>query len=98
MNGGTDVATVVPKWLEELGAISIQPSVDRVIYGGSGPFSKQSLRSIVMLVRNAAPFLIKRGVLTQTHYDEIMATLYRELSPALEGFFCMNEVIARKPL
>jgi SAM-dependent methyltransferase len=97
LNDGIDVATAVPEWLEELGAISIRPSVDRVMYGGNGPFSKQSLRSIVMLVRNAAPFLIKRNLLTQAQYDEIMATLYRELSPDLEGFFCMNEVIVRKP-
>jgi hypothetical protein len=51
-----------------------------------------------MIVRNAAPFLINHGFITQAYYDETMETLYRELGPNLEGFFSSAEVIARKPL
>jgi 2-polyprenyl-3-methyl-5-hydroxy-6-metoxy-1,4-benzoquinol methylase len=98
LNGGIDVATNTAAWLREVGAEDVREYIDKVQAGGAGPRGRESLRSTVLLARNAAPHLIRQGLLTQAQYDEILTTLYRELGSHLTGQYCTTNVVGRKPL
>jgi hypothetical protein len=65
--------------------------------GGQSVTGMQMLRRLVMLIRNSGPMLVSRGAMTQAQCDELMATLYRELTPEIRGQETWIDTLARKP-
>lgn len=97
MNSGVDVANAASDWLKEWGAVQVQADLHIRPTGGETEVGRLNLRNIVMTMRNAAPFLIKNGKVSQAQYQETMATLYRELGPQSQGQVASVNTFARKP-
>jgi 2-polyprenyl-3-methyl-5-hydroxy-6-metoxy-1,4-benzoquinol methylase len=97
LNDNMDVAMSSASWLEEIGATEIEAIFTKIPIGGTTQLGLQMLRNSVMFVRNVAPTLIKRGLVTQADFDQTMQTLFRELGPASVGHSGLMETIGRKP-
>ncbi len=97
VGGDVGTATEAAKWLSEAGAEKVQQSLDHQPVGGTTQRGLLGLRNIVMTIRNVSPNLIKRGLVTQKQYDDVMAVLFRELGTHLQGQWTFVVTLARKP-
>jgi hypothetical protein len=98
INGGIDVASETAGWLRELGAEQVKARLDLVPVGGTTEQGLLMMRDGILIMRNMAPMLIARGLLSQAEFDETMAIMYRELAPHLLGRMPCMDNLARKPL
>jgi SAM-dependent methyltransferase len=98
INQGVDVATATAGWLHDLGAEKVESFTWKRISGGPTEIGRQEMRVIILLIRNTAPQLIKSGLITQAYYEQVMETIYRELSPHHQGQITTIDTLARKPL
>jgi hypothetical protein len=97
INQGVDVATATAGWLHDLGAEKVESFTWQRISGGTTEIGRQEMRVIILLIRNTAPQLIKSGLITQAYYEQVMETIYRELSPHHQGQITTIDTLARKP-
>ncbi len=97
INKGIKVSQEQAGWLKEMGADEVEAYPVNFQIGGESTTGMQMLRRLVMLFRNTAPMLISRGFMTQAQFDQTMATVYRELSPASQGQETWIDTLARKP-
>jgi hypothetical protein len=97
INKGAKVANEEAGWLREMGAADVTSFPVDFPMGGQSVTGMQMLRRLVMLIRNSGPMLVSRGAMTQAQFDELMATLYRELTPEIRGQETWIDTLARKP-
>jgi hypothetical protein len=56
------------------------------------------MRNIILVVRNSKPAVVARGLLTEAAYDELFATIYKDLTRESLGQLAGVDTLARKPL
>jgi 2-polyprenyl-3-methyl-5-hydroxy-6-metoxy-1,4-benzoquinol methylase len=96
-NPGIEIATSSAEWFRELGAAEVTAQRNYVVAGGSTAEGMAMLRNMVMGIRNGAPFLISRGLLSQEQYDETMRELFADLSDYSQGYTIPIDTLAHKP-
>lgn len=96
-NPGIDVAYAAADWLKEWGAEKIETGQDTVKAGGETEAGMKMLHNWVMITRSSGGSLVKQGLVTQAQFEELISTLYRELSPQSSGHTTLVDTLARKP-
>jgi 2-polyprenyl-3-methyl-5-hydroxy-6-metoxy-1,4-benzoquinol methylase len=96
-NPGIEIATASAQWFKELGATEVTAQRSYVVSGGSTAEGMGMLRNLVMGIRNGAPFLISRGLLSQAQYDETMRELFADLNAYSQGYIIPIDTVAHKP-
>jgi SAM-dependent methyltransferase len=96
VNPGVEVAFQVEDWLRELGASQIKVNELKIPIGGTSEVGRQCFRLFLYLIKNTASLMIRSGQMTQTKYDQIMQTVYQELTPEAHGQIINFQVLAKK--
>jgi SAM-dependent methyltransferase len=96
LNGGIDVASSVAMWIHDLDATEVQETQVVTPLGGSGEAGLMLLRDVLSIIRNSAPMMVASKVISQQTFDEVMATLFQELGPHLQGYRTLVDVLAAK--
>lgn len=94
---GLEVATEQAEWLREAGAQQVAALRDVIPLGGESDRGQKMLRNYILIIRNSGPRLVSRGLLTQAQYDEILNTLFRELTRQSVGQAGFVDTLACKP-
>ena len=95
---GADLPVETSTWLKEAGAEQVETRLVILPTGGNTQIGVLMARNSLMIVRNMAPLLIKKGLITQQYFEEVMASLYQNASPNMVGQMAFVDISARKPL
>jgi hypothetical protein len=76
--------------------VQIQAQRQHIAVGGPTLEGMAMLRNAIMALRNSAPLLISRGLVTQEQYDYTMHQLFTELNAYSEGDSIYIDTIAHK--
>lgn len=98
VNPGVEVAFQAENWLRELGATEITVNELKIPIGGTTEIGRQCFRLFLFLIKNTATLMIRAGQLSESRYDQIMQTVYQELTPEAHGQIINLQLVARKPL
>ena len=97
-NNGEVIALEIAGWLRQLGAEKVQATPNLAVMGGDTKAGMDMFRNFLLGIRNACPFLIARNIITQAQLDEMLETLYRELTRESTGRTGHMDILALKPL
>lgn len=98
LNKGILVATALPIWLQEIGAVQVQVKPDLVPVGGATERGRNYLRNTLIFMENFAPKLIELGRMTPAQYQAGRQQLFSEVTSDRQGQITFVDVLAKKPL
>jgi SAM-dependent methyltransferase len=98
LNNGQDVALGTANWLHSLGPQQIEALPIKIPIGGTSEVGKMMLRNTILALRVGLPLFVKFGLMSTEQGEQMMATMFRELGPHLEGYLTLIDTIAQKPL
>jgi SAM-dependent methyltransferase len=98
LNKGQDVALETANWLRLLEPQQVEALPIRIPIGGTSEIGKMMLRNTILALRVGLPLFVKFGVIGAEQGEQMMATMFRELGPHLEGYLTLIDTIAQKPL
>jgi hypothetical protein len=95
--GVPEVGLAAMEWLKEVGAIEYLQYKTKIPLGGYTELGRNMLRNSILFFNISKPLYIASGWMSAEHFDSLLATLYREISPQHEGCNCYFTTIGRKP-
>jgi hypothetical protein len=98
--GVGEVALAVKEWLVSLGIVEpadLQQYKVKMPHGGYSEQGRNLLRSTILLLGITGPQFVSIGLLSQARFEELWATIRREIAPQHEGYTHYVITIGHKP-